>query len=418
MTSRRRSNERDRNGAGNGEREGRPAGRYPSPGSSATESVLENKKTDCRHFRWDRPCAPHKATGVVCESCEHDYDPIERRLLVVKLAALGDVLRTTAFLPAMRRALPRARITWLTAPGAVELFDGNPLVDEVLSTGSAITASRLAVERFDVVLCPDADPDAAVLAAAAHADQRRGFTMDPGGRVVPLGKGAEQWLRMGLEDGRKRANRSTYQKLVADVLELDPEAIAEPILEPSADDVAAARRWRDDLRFDGALVGLNTGAGGRWERKQWTYEHQRSATRAIARQGVGVVLLGGPSERERNAALRADAAGLPVFDAGTDHSVRAFAARVDHCGVLITGDTFALHVGCARKVPVVALFGPTSSAEIELYGRGEKIVPEGLACLCCYLPTCTVSPHCQERITPERVVAAALRWLRPRQPVA
>jgi heptosyltransferase-2 len=62
-------------------------------------------------------------------------------------------------------------------------------------------------------------------------------------------------------------------------------------------------------------------------------------------------------------------------------------------------------------VPVVALFGPTSAAEIELYGRGEKIVPEGLPCLGCYLPTCDVDPHCQQLIQPEMVLAAVQRQL-------
>jgi hypothetical protein len=40
----------------------------------------------------------------------------------------------------------------------------------------------------------------------------------------------------------------------------------------------------------------------------------------------------------------------------------------------------------------------TSAAEIELYGRGEKIVPPGLDCLCCYLPICDKKPHCQALI--------------------
>ena len=101
-----------------------------------------------------------------------------------------------------------------------------------------------------------------------------------------------------------------------------------------------------------------------------------------------------------------------MFDAGNDNSYARFAAFVELCSVLVTGDTFALHVACARDVPVVALFGPTSSAEVELYGTGDKIVPPGLECLCCYLPVCDVKPHCQALIEPDRVVAAVQRWLR------
>jgi heptosyltransferase-2 len=70
-------------------------------------------------------------------------------------------------------------------------------------------------------------------------------------------------------------------------------------------------------------------------------------------------------------------------------------------------------VACARKVPAVVLFGPTSSAEIELYDRGTKVLPEGLDCLCCYLPRCDKQPYCMQLITPEAVAEAVERWLQP-----
>jgi heptosyltransferase-2 len=235
--------------------------------------------------------------------------------------------------------------------------------------------------------------------------------MDERGRVVPLGAGAAHWLAMGWSDARKRQNRDTYQHLVADVLGLDRAAVGRPVLVPAEKDRAAAQQLRDALPCRGRLVGLNTGAGGRWERKQWTLPHQIEFARRSASAGLGVLLLGGPAERQRHAELLAATPGLPVFDGGTDHSVREFAALVELCDALVTGDTFALHVATARGVPVVALFGPTSSHEVELYGRGEKIVPPDLDCLCCYLPTCEVAPHCQERIAPAAVLAAVQRCL-------
>jgi heptosyltransferase-2 len=72
----------------------------------------------------------------------------------------------------------------------------------------------------------------------------------------------------------------------------------------------------------------------------------------------------------------------------------------------VTSDSLAVHVAAARRVPAVVLFGPTSAAEIELYGRGVKITPPGLDCLCCYLPRCDKVPHCQALIEPAMVVEA------------
>ena len=367
-------------------------------------------KTDCREFHWDRPCKPHKSRGRTCPDCP-EYAPVRRRILVVKLAAIGDVLRTTALLPAIHARYPDARVTWLTQPAAVPLFERNPLVDEVLSFDSAITAARLRVETFDVVLCPDADPDAAVLAAAAQADDHRGFLMNSQGAVVPVSDGARAWFEMGLSDATKIANRETYQTLVSRVLDLDPTTVGRPVLEPSEADVVAAAKWRASLACDRPLVGLNTGAGGRWAYKQWTEANQIEFLRLATQRGLGVVLLGGPEETQRHRSLLAAVPNQPIFDAGTKNSFHRFAALVDLCDALVTGDTFALHVGCARNKPIVALFGPTSSAEIELYGQGEKIEPTGFDCLCCYLPRCDRVPHCQAAIAAEPVLAAVERLL-------
>jgi heptosyltransferase-2 len=53
--------------------------------------------TDCRHFRGDVPCTPHKKDGVHCESCPF-YDPVDKKILIIKLGAIGDVIRTTPLL--------------------------------------------------------------------------------------------------------------------------------------------------------------------------------------------------------------------------------------------------------------------------------------------------------------------------------
>ena len=225
---------------------------------------FQGLKTDCRHFRYERPCAPHKQKGVTCASCTDDYDPVRTRILVTKLAATGDVLRTTALLPAIHQRWPGAKVTWLTAPSARALFVGNPLVHETLSAADPITVARLSAEHFDVVLCPDAEPATAALAALAHGKERHGYTLDQQGRVAALSPAAERWFRMGIDDGSKRKNQETYQKLVAEVLGLDPGQVREPILNPSAADTAKARARRAELPFQGRLIGLNSGADGRW----------------------------------------------------------------------------------------------------------------------------------------------------------
>lgn len=369
-------------------------------------------KSDCRHVHWDRPCRPHKLRGKVCQRCD-EYEPVQHRVLMVKLAATGDVLRTTSFLAAIHGTWPGARVTWLTRASAAGLFDGNPLVHDVLVTDDAVTTARLVTEEFDVVLCPDADPDAAALAAMARGRERRGYTRDARGHVLPLGPGAARWLQMGLSDDNKRANTETYQRLVAEVLGFAPEDVREPVLEPSPAEKADADAFVDGLGLPAGarLVGLNTGAGGRWLYKQWTHEHQRAFLELCHGAGIAVLLLGGPEEVQRHRDLLAFASGMQVFDGGNHNAYGRFAALIDRCDVVVTSDSLAVHCAAARKKPAVVLFGPTSSAEIELYGRGEKLMPPGFDCLCCYLPKCDKVPHCQAGIAPGAVFEAVRRWL-------
>jgi ADP-heptose:LPS heptosyltransferase len=216
---------------------------------------------------------------------------------------------------------------------------------------------------------------------------------------------------MGLSDTQKKANTETYQQLVAQVLGFDPLLVREPILEPSAADTASAQQFVRALPVRGPLVGLNTGAGGRWAYKQWTRAHQETFLRLCTDAGCSVLLLGGPEEVQTHRELLAAAAGRPVFDGGNHNSYGRFAALVDRCRAIVTSDSLAVHVAAARKVPAVVLFGPTSAPEIELYGRGTKIVPPGLDCLCCYLPRCDRVPHCQALIEPASVLAAVQQWL-------
>ncbi|MCB9899394.1 MAG: glycosyltransferase family 9 protein [Planctomycetes bacterium] len=370
---------------------------------------MSSLKIDCRHFRGDRPCAPHKATGVVCHECQDAYDPIRVRLLVTKLAAMGDVLRTTSLLPALHRRFPGAHVTWVTERASVPLLRGHPLIDRVLVFDGALPLP-LAVETFDVVVNPDAAQDACELAAAARTTQRLGFSADKHGAPVALGTGAERWLEMGIDDRLKKANTRSYQELMADVLELDWRR-EPPRLEISDADVRYGARLRElhAPGSQGAVIGLNTGAGGRWKYKRWTEDGYEALVARLGRDGHRVLLLGGPEEQERNARLAARSHGVAV-DTGCDHTVTRFAGIVGACDLVVTGDTLALHVAIARGVPVVVLFGPTSLHEIDVFDRGEKLSSD-LPCLCCYLPDCDVSPNCMESLAVDAVHAAVLRQL-------
>jgi ADP-heptose:LPS heptosyltransferase len=364
---------------------------------------------DCRHFRGDRPCDPHKKEGVHCGDCPR-YEPIRMRILVVKLDAVGDVLRTTSILPGLRATYPEARIDWITREDAVPLFQGNPLVDRVLPFREEAWTYLLSNE-YDLAINLDASPASARIGTMARAKKRIGYGFDPRGFVYPWNEEAVEWFEMGLYDDVKLRNRKTYQQIISEICRL--QGHERPIrLYLAEAEKEKALAWARSRGFTPGtpVIGLNTGAGRRWEHKKWTEEGFVELIRLLrpsrrnADSPPWILLLGGPEEKDRNRRI-AKEAGSKVLDAGTGNDLREFFSLVNLCDLVVTGDTMALHVAVSLGKKVVALFGPTSAAEIELYGRGRKISSDA-PCSGCYRTDCDVKPTCMERISATEVFDA------------
>jgi heptosyltransferase-2 len=363
---------------------------------------------DCRFFVGDRPCKWHKATGVLC-TCDH-FQRVEERLLIIKLDAMGDVLRTTALLPALAERHPSASITWVTRRESRPLLERNPYVTEILDYGEDALL-QLRVRQFDRVINLDAGKTSAALATAANSTIKDGFVLDLRGYVQPTNSAARAWLEMGLFDDLKREGTRTYQEMMADIIGL-PGCRHRYVLHLSDEERERGRSHLCKLGIDFCrpIIGLNTGAGRRWELKQWREEgYLELIARLSRKRPAQFVLLGGPEERERHQRLAARCA-VPLIDVGCNNPVRHFASVVGSCDLVVTGDTLAMHLSLALNRRTIVLFGPTSATEIDLYGLGEKIVPK-MDCLACYKSRCDFVPNCMDLISTDMVEAAVERQL-------
>jgi len=363
---------------------------------------------DCKYFLGDRPCVWHKTSGVLC-TCDH-YQTVKQRLLLVKLDAMGDVLRTTALLPALADAHPGLAITWITRKESRPLLERNPYIAEVFEYGPDALL-QLQTRTFDRVINLDAGKTSAALASMANANQKDGFVLDARGFVQATNPAARKWLEMGVFDDLKRLGTRTYQEIMLEIIGCSGAA-HRYVLELTEEEWARGRAHLERLGVDLSrpVIGLNTGAGQRWQLKQWREEGYLELVERLAkRHRVQFVLLGGPEERERHQRLVAGSQ-VPLIDTGCDNSVRHFAAIVGTCSLVVAGDTLAMHLALALKRRAVILFGPTSSAEIEMYGLGEKVIPQ-MDCLVCYKPTCDFVPNCMDLISTNMVEAAVERQL-------
>ena len=181
-------------------------------------------KIDCAYFKGDRPCKFHKEDGVKCDNCNH-YKPIKNKILIIKLDAIGDVLRTTSILPPIRKKYPDAFITWCTKSNAAQLFINNNFVDEVI-TFEEDALFRINVEEYDIVINLDTSKISSSIAATAKGENKLGFVLNKKGYVEATSYAADKWLEMSAFDDLKKENKQTHQDIMCEILELDKSKIA------------------------------------------------------------------------------------------------------------------------------------------------------------------------------------------------
>jgi heptosyltransferase-2 len=321
---------------------------------------------------------------------------------------MGDVLRTTFLLPGLKEKYPSSTITWIVAPQSVEILQGNPYLSRILPLNEK-TFDVLACETFDLSINLDLSPASLSLAALALAKKKIGYYLGTGRKVISSNAFAKQWLDMSAYDEKKKKNRQTYQYWMAQIVGLS-RADYEIYTPLNVEASKKAEAFRKKHRLDGTtVVGINPGAGKRWPLKKWTDEGYSAIIRRLAARGIRVLLLGGPEEKEILDKLAKGSSGKAI-NTGTDNPLPVFFALVDLCDMVITGDTLAMHAALGLKKKVVAIFGPTSSAEIELYRRGTRVVTPA-SCVCCYRPNCQVQPDCMQLVSTDAVWKAVERYI-------
>ncbi|MBM2839816.1 MAG: hypothetical protein HW412_344 [Bacteroidetes bacterium] len=366
--------------------------------------------TDCRYYKGSMPCTFHKKDGRLCDGCA-DYDPIKTRILIVKLAAVGDVLRTTSILPPLKQKYPGSEITWVTKSSAAPLLQGNKLIDRLLLVEENYV-EFLKHERFDVGICLDADALSATIHSMAECSNRFGFVSDRAGKVAPVNDNATEWWLMGVNDELKKKNRKTYQQIMYEICSL-PLPTHKPQLPLDDRGKEFGRNFlrRNGINLSSKILGINTGGGGRWQYKKWTFEGYTGFIRLLKQRhpGVQLLLFGGPEEVDLNKRIHATV-GDAVIDAGCENSLMEFSSLIDSVNVLLTSDSLAMHMGVALGKATIVLVGPTSPWELDVFGNGE-IVHSDIECLVCYLSRCDKVVTCMNTLSPEYVVSRVTQFL-------
>ncbi len=350
-------------------------------------------KDDCRLFRGHIPCAPNKREGVHCADCPH-YDKIEEQILIIKLGATGDVIRTTPLLHKLAQEHPRAKIWWLTESPAIV-----PKSVDVVLPMNLQSILMLEAVQFDIVYNLDKDFHACALASRLQTRVIKGFTLK-NNAVAPADADAVEKFTTGIFDDVSKRNTKSYPVELFEVCGYTFKN-ERYILDSFPSE---ARDWNID--HSKYIIGLNTGCGDRWTSRQWADEQWIMLAQQLQFLGCEVILLGGGYEHERNLML-AERSAAKYFG---HFPLPAFVNLVSHCDMVVTLVTMALHVAIGLEKKVVVINNIFNRREFDLYGLGEIVEPEK-ECTCYFQQRCINTEYrCMEHLPVSRVLDACMRW--------
>ena len=311
-------------------------------------------------------------------------------VLIIKLGAIGDVIRTTSILPGLKEKY-HCSIDWVTKKESFDVLKNNKLIDKIYLINESVQ------KQYDLVISLDDDDEACALASSVKAEKIIGAYLGNGKKTYT--KDSAPWFDMGLisrfgkqqADKLKSKNKKTYQEIMYEILGLGYRK-QEPILILNNDEKIFGESFasKHDIKKTDLVIGVNTGAGGRWQDKRLSEIEAAQLIDKLNKINARILLFGGPEEAERNERIK-KLAKTKIIDAGCRNSLMEFASLVGLCKILVTSDSLALHIGTALKKKIVVFFYPTSSQEIETFGRGIKIIGKGKD-YCSYKPKCDYPP--------------------------
>lgn len=361
--------------------------------------------------------------ATVISACANPLSrpPAADRVLIVRLGAVGDVVRTLPAVSALRAGWPGAHLAWLVEPASQGAVAGQPWVDEVLvfprgelaaliARGRWIAAARvlaaflrvLRLRRFDLVVDFHGIAKSGALALASGAPHRIGYAA-PHAR-----EGA--WL-FATARARLRARRlSRFERNLG----LAAFLLGEPHPDPRPWRVEAAARARVAAALgDGpAPVALQPGTSRGTPHKRWPAERYAALARRLqGAAGVSCIVLHGPEPGERALAESiAAASGGAARIAPATASLAELAALLERARLYVGGDTGPMHVASLVGTPVVQILGPTDPVENAPWPETpSRSVRTPVACSPCRRGC--AAAVCMQRVGVEDVAQAVLALL-------
>jgi heptosyltransferase I len=309
----------------------------------------------------------------------------KRRVLIVRIGAMGDVLHAMPAVMALRVAHPEWEIGWVVEPRWLPLLRAGsdsvrgpamPLVDIVYLAATRVWKRRpfsretlgeirslargLRGERFDLCVDMQGSIRSAVIGRLAGAQKFVG-PAEPREREARwlYGQRVQTAARHVIEQGCELLGAAVGEVLSPAKVVLPVDEAAERDCDALLERVAGGRRF----------VLISPSAG--WGAKEWPAARYGAVAGELIDAGFAVLVNAGSTDDARAREVVEVSGGRAVAVPG---SMAQLIALVRRASLVIAGDTGPLHLAAALGRPVVAIFGPTNPARNGPYGTVSRVL--------------------------------------------
>jgi heptosyltransferase-2 len=348
--------------------------------------------------------------GAVADAKIDKMDP--KRILIVNVNWLGDVLFSTPLIRALRKRFPDAYIACMVVPRCREVLSLNPHIDEVIIydeegrhrglLGKFKIVSYLKSQQFDTALLLHRSFTRALVVFLAGINRRIGYyTKKRAGLLTEaLSPPPEDthrvdvFLNLGRPLGIDTSDRN-YEFFISD----EDRKKAAGLLE------------KEGIMGGEPFVVINP--GGNWAPKRWSAENfARLADELVGKYRVRIIVTGSKRDIKLGERITGLMKTQPVLLCGKT-TLREMAAVMERARVVVANDSGPMHISISMAANTAALFGPTSPQITGPIGQGGfAALRERVDCdIPCYKVACEYY-KCMEAITVEGVLKAIDGYLR------
>lgn len=295
-----------------------------------------------------------------------------RRILIIRLDNIGDVILTTPLFGALRRRFPEAHIAVLVRPHCAELIERCPHIDEVIGfdwqtswwleelhrhwQAVKFAARRLWILRFDLVLIPRWGDDyrfEALIGYLSGAPWRVGFRNGLTSLEIAPKNGRDSLLTHALKRGEARHEVERSSEVLR-VLGAE-DADARPEVWTSPEDASFASRLLRQRGAEPDTVLVAFGVGASHPRRLWPVErYVEVASWLVKTYNARILVIGDDNDQARGRVLQQHL-GERVIDVTHQTTLGQTWSLLKNCTLLVGSDSGPVHLAATAGTPVIVI---------------------------------------------------------------